>query len=214
MVYITLIVAANVLFYKIADFGVITLTVGSFITPFWFVITDIVAEVYGYQMTRKLIWSGLFCATLFMIICVTFIHLPSPDYWPHQSSYNQVLGKMPRILLGCIIGITLSMFANTYLLSKWKLLMRGKYFWLRSLGSSSVGQLTFTVITISFDLFGETPFEKIVHLISVSLSLKIFFSIFLAVPSTIVVNILKKIENVDIYDYNTNFNPFKLQVTN
>jgi len=73
MIYITLILVADVLIYKIANFGPLTLTVGSLVTPFWFVMTDIVAEVYGYKLARKLIWSGIACGFLFTLICVVLI---------------------------------------------------------------------------------------------------------------------------------------------
>ena len=85
MIYITSILAADVLIYKIMHFGSIVLTVGSFVTPFWFVTADIVAEIYGFRVTRRMIWSGIACGFLFTIICVTLINLPSPDVWPKTT---------------------------------------------------------------------------------------------------------------------------------
>src|SRR5690349_2776162 len=87
MIYITFILIANVLIYKIVQIGPFIFTVGSFVTPFWFVITDIVAEVYGYQLVRKLIWSGIICGLIFTVVCAFLIQFPSPSSWPHQPSY-------------------------------------------------------------------------------------------------------------------------------
>lgn len=212
MIYITLILIANVLIYKIVQIGPFTFTVGSFVTPFWFVITDIVAEVYGYHLVRKLIWSGIICGLLFTIVCAVLIQLPSPSLWPHQHSYDQVLGKLPRILVGYVAGVMTGAFINTYLITKWKILTHGKYFWLRSVGSSMTGQLVFTIVTITFDLLGILSFADIIKLILISMTIKLIVTPLLAVPSSMVVYYLKKFERIDIYDYHTDFNPFKFKL--
>lgn len=212
MIYITLILAADVLIYKIVQFGSLTLTVGSLVTPFWFVMTDIIAEVYGYQIARRLIWSGIACGFLFTLICVTLIHFPSPENWPYQPAYDQVLGKLMRVFIGSIAGVIIGAFTNTYLITKWKLLVQGKYFWLRSIGSSATGQLAFTVITLLFDLSGILPFNQITQLILISFTIKLTLTLLFAMPSSIIVYYLKKLENIDVYDYRTNFNPFKLEL--
>ncbi len=212
MIYITLILAADVLIYKIVHLGSFTLTVGSLVTPFWFVMTDIIAEVYGYQVARRLIWSGIACGFLFTMICVTLIQLPSPEMWPHQPAYDQVLGKLWRVFIGSVLGVMIGAFINSYLITKWKILVKGKYFWLRSVGSSATGQLVFTAITLLYDLSGLLPFHQITQLILISFAIKLILTTLFAIPSTIIVYYLKKLENIDIYDYKTNFNPFKLEL--
>jgi uncharacterized integral membrane protein (TIGR00697 family) len=212
MVYITLILAADVLIYKIAHVGSLTLTVGSLVTPFWFVMTDIIAEVYGYQIARRLIWSGIACGFLFTIICVSLINFPSPETWPYQPAYDQVLGKLVRVFIGSVAGVIIGAFTNTYLITKWKILIHGKYFWLRCIGSSAIGQLAFTIITLSWDLFNVLPFNQITQLILISFTIKLVLTALFAIPSSIFVYYLKKLEHIDIYDYKTNFNPFKLEL--
>ncbi len=212
MVYITLVLAADVLIYKIAHVGSLTLTVGSLVTPFWFVMTDIIAEVYGYQIARRLIWSGIACGFLFTIICVTLINFPSPETWPYQAAYDQVLGKLVRVFIGSVAGVIIGAFTNTYLITKWKILIHGKYFWLRCIGSSAIGQLAFTIITLSWDLFNVLPFHQITQLILISFTIKLVLTALFAIPSSIFVYYLKKLEHIDIYDYKTNFNPFKLEL--
>lgn len=214
MMYVTIILAADVLIYKLAQVGPFTFTVGSLVTPFWFLTTDIIAEVYGYQLTRRLIWFGILCSLLFTFICFSLIHLPSPPSWQYQPAYDQILGTLPRVLIGYIAGVILGAFANTYLITKWKILVRGRYFWLRSLGSSGTGQLVFTIVTIMLDMFGVVPFYKIIQLITLSFSIKIIITLLVAFPSAIFVYYLKKLENIDVYDHNTDFNPFKLSVVN
>lgn len=212
MLYITFVLAANVLIYKLIHIGSITMTVGSFVTPFWFITADIIAEVYGYQLARRLIWSGILCSFIFMGICFSLIHLPSPSFWQYQSAYNQVLGKLPRVFVGSILGIVIAAFMNSYFITKTKILVHGKYFWVRSVASSVTGQLIFTAITIVFDLMSTLPFHQILQFILISISIKIIITSIVALPSSFIVYYLKKLENIDVYDFDTNFNPFKLEV--
>ena len=109
-----------------------------------------------------------------------------------------------------IFGVFAGGFVNTYLLTKWKILARGKFFWLRSIGSSSTGQFVFTVVTLLFDMLHVLPLQKIIQLICLSFTLKIVITFFAAWPSTILVIFLQKTESIDVYDYNTDFNPFNL----
>jgi queuosine precursor transporter len=212
MIYITFILSADVLIYKLIHVGSLVMTVGSFITPFWFVLADISAEVYGYQLTRRLIWSGILCGLVFTIIAASLIQLPSPEFWHYQPAYDQVLGKLPRIFIGSFAGVILGGFLNAYLISRWKILLHGKYFWLRSLGSSGTGQLVFTLVTVLFDLTGVVPIPKIIQIITISLIIKISVEILLTLPSMFLVKYLKQLEGIDVYDYNINFSPFKLEV--
>lgn len=214
MLYITLVLSANVLIYKIVQVGSVTFTVGSLVTPFWFVLTDIIAEVYGFKMAKRLIWSGMICACLFAIVCYVLIHFTSPPGWPHQHSYDQVLGKLPRIFLGSVAGVMIGAFLNSYLITKWKILTNGKYFWLRSSGSSICGQLIFTMITIISDTLGILSYPIIFSLIGISMMIKLIVTPVLAILASVVVYYLKKSEGVDVYDYDTNFNPFKLSANN
>jgi uncharacterized integral membrane protein (TIGR00697 family) len=214
MLYVMIIIAADVVIYKIAKVGPFVFTVGSLIIPFWFLLTDIIAEVYGYELTRQLIWFGIICSILFTFLCSSLINLPSPQTWQHQASYDFILGKLPRILLGYIMGVFAGAFLNTYLISKWKILTKGKYFWLRSIGSSGIGQLVFTIVTLSLDMLGILPFNKIVQAISISFSIKIFITALAALPCALIIIILKKFENIQTQDYQIDYNIFSLSVTN
>lgn len=210
MLYLTFILSADVLFYKIIQLGSIVMTVGSFITPFWFVITDIVAEVYGYNLARKLVWSGLLCSFIFTFICASLIKLPSPLSWHYQIYYDHILGSLPRIYLGSVVGFFTGSFVNAYLIVKWKALTRGKYFAFRSIGSSGIGQLAFTIVTIFIDLIHVVPVSQILEIITVSFSIKIMITPILAFPSSLITLYIKKLEGIDVYDHNISYNPFKV----
>jgi queuosine precursor transporter len=210
MVYITIMLAANVLIYKMTTLHGITMTVGSFITPMWFMIGDVVTEVYGYKESKKLIINSLICSLLFTILCFTLVNFPTPKIWPYQVYFNYIIGALPRIFAGSILGLSLGLFLNAYLLSKWKILIKGKYFILRSIGASIIGQLIFTCTTIFFDLFHHNSFTQILEIISVSCVIKLLSLLIFALPCSILVFSLKKIEGIDDFNIMT-INPLNIQ---
>jgi len=210
MLYVVIMMISIAMVYKLVEIGPLTMASSSIVLPIWYVLGDIIAEVYGYKTSRVVIWSALLCEAIFIFSIVAMIHLPSPSFWHYQADFNVVFGKLPRVFLGSVTGIALGSFMNVYILTKWKALIHGKYFWLRSVGSCAIGEGIFTVVTIMFDYIGVFDMSKILQMILISYSIKLSASIFLAGPANFIVNLAKKHTGVDMYDYSTNFNPFKL----
>lgn len=210
MLYITLMLAANIVIYKLTSLDTMIMTVGSFIIPFTQVIIDVVAEVYGYQMAKKMVIAGLVCQFIFMFVCVALIMLPSPHGWDLQPAYNQVLGKLPRVTFGSLLGTLIGSLVNAFIISKWKIFVHGRYFWFRSLSCSMVGMLIFTSVTLGYDMFHVLPVGKIIEAIAISYFIKVIFIPVAATPAYIVANYLKKHENVPDFLHEFGDNPFKI----
>lgn len=87
--------------------------------------------------------------------------------------------------------------------------MLGKHFWLRSIGSSAIGETTYSILNIWPILLGSLELSKLPMIIFWSFSLKIIYTIILAYPASLLVQLLKKIDGINVYDYGTHFNPFK-----
>jgi hypothetical protein len=209
MMYLTIMLTSVVLVYKIVDFHGVVIAASTLVIPLWYFLGDVIAEVYGYKLSKKIIWSSLICEGFFIFICAIFIHFPSPNFWHNQEAYEQVLGRLPRIFLGSILGIMSSSFINAYLVVKWKILLHGKFFWIRSVCSSAIGEIIFTMITIAIDLLGVIPLGDLIKLIFISYGIKLLVDAFAIVPAAMLANFLKKLEGVDVYEYNVKFNPFK-----
>lgn len=209
MLYMTIKLTTVVLIYKIITIGSFSASASTLVMPFWFVLGDIIAEVYGYKIARHIIWMAIVCQFIFAFFCVVLITFHAPAGWPHQEAYEQVLGKLPRVALASFLAIVCGGFINAYAISKWKILLNGKYFWLRSLAASSIGELVFTMIAYVTEFFGVTSFSNLVHLMLISYVIKLILNPVLILPSMFVAFLLKRLEKVDTYDYDTNFNPFK-----
>lgn len=210
MIFLAIMLAGNIVTYRFVSVGSLSILAGSFLTPTWFVLSDIVTEVYGYQTYRRMMWNILIASAVFTFLCVFFVSLPYPAAWHHQDKYAYILLKLPRLLGSSFTGIILGAFLNSYCISKWKILVQGRYFWMRSLGSSVIGEFVFTVVTMSTTIFGHVPLLHILQMIGVSFLIKLIITSALLLPSVLVTMFLKSAENVDVYDYDVNFNPFRL----
>ena len=201
-----------VLIYKIISLGPFSASASTLVMPLWFVMGDVIAEVYGYKIARQIIWMAIICQFIFAFTCTTLIAVPSPGGWLNQEAYNQVLGNLPRVALASFLAIVCGAFINAYAISKWKILLKGKYFWLRSLGASAIGELVFTIIAYVTEFLGVVPLSNLLHLMAVSYAVKVILNPVLVVPSAILAFLLKRIEGIDVYDFNVNFNPFSISL--
>lgn len=206
MVYMSVMICSDLLVYKFVDMHFGYTTAATFIFPLWFLLNDIVAEVYGPKLCWKMIWTGYLIQLFFNIFIYIAIHLPSPPNWSHQDSFNLVLGNLLRVEISTLVVFLISININIRLLTKWKILLQGKYFWLRSVGSSSIGEGIYSSLNIWLILAGSLELSKLPMLIFWSFFLKITYTIILAYPASIIVRIIKKIDGENYNDFD--FNPF------
>jgi uncharacterized integral membrane protein (TIGR00697 family) len=161
MLFMTIKLITVVLIYKIITIGPFSASASTLVIPIWFVMGDIIAEVYGYKIARRIIFIAIICQFIFAFVCGGLISLHAPFGWAHQQAYDQVLGKLPRVAFASFLAIMTGAIINVYAISKWKILLRGKYFWLRSLGASVIGELVFTVIAYSTEFFDVVPLPEL-----------------------------------------------------
>lgn len=208
MVNITISLAADVVAYKLITFGPALLPGAPLIFPLTYIIGDIAAEVYGYSVAKKIIWVTLICELFFAITIKLIIHLPSPVFWQQQQAYNEVVDPILRFVLAGILAVISSSFINIYIISKWKILMKGRHFWLRSLGSSAIGGFILVLVTILLGFSGNIRWSKLVDMVFSVYSVEIVYSLLGVWPASIITGFLKLEEHHDVYDTETNFNPF------
>jgi queuosine precursor transporter len=218
MLYLTADLTSAALCYKFVKIHVVFFSAETLIFPFTYLITDVIAEVYGYSVARKLIWFVLFFDTLFGLLTSLLVQLPSP--MPEtQHIYNVVFASLLRGSAGEIAGVLAGIFINIYAISKLKILTSGKYFWIRSISSSLVGEAVLVLVAMPIIFLGTTSsLSELWLLMLFSYLYKIIFALIAAYPATLAVRAIKKIEKIDVYDYDINYNPFavfsKSQPTN
>ena len=134
--------------------------------------------------------------------------LPAAEIWNDQNAYDTIFGATPRILIASMAAYLVGEFANSYVLAKLKILTHGRFLWVRTIGSTLVGQSLDSIIFIFIAFSGILQIESLLMATVVTIIAKSGYEA-LATPITyIVVNRLKKKENLDTYDLDTRFNPF------
>lgn len=215
MFYISIMICADLLVNKPIQMPFGHTTAATFIFPIWFVLNDIIAEVYGYKTCRTILWTGFFIQFIFNSLCYVAINLPSPTSWANQSAFDLLLGDLFRIALGTLAAYLIGGYINIYLITKWKAIMSGRHFWLRSIGSSTIGEAFYSGLNVWVILLGLMPLSEIWAIMFWSYLLKVVYTIILAYPAMILVQILKNKEDIDIYDLDEkNFNPFRAHKIN
>lgn len=203
-------VISNVLDTKIFQFYSLDLPGGIILFPIVYLFADILTEVYGYAYSRRVIWTG-FAALLLMVCASTIVqHLKPASFWPLQKEYNDIMGKVPRIIIASMSAYFLGEFANSFTLAKLKVQTEGRRMPVRFVLSTIVGQFVDTTVFVLIAFLGVMPLKDLAIITLSAWAFKVSWEI-IALPITLpLVNKLKKIENEDYFDKETNFSPFKI----
>ena len=184
-------------------------SVGILYFPFIYVISDLMTEVYGYAVARRTLWYTLVAQFAATLIFMVVLFLPPSDSFANNEAFNIVLGAAPQITLFGTIAIFAGDITNNYILAKLKVFAQGRYISLRLVLSTLGGQFVNTFIFFTFGLWGILPIEALVKSIILGTILKTGVEI-IALPLTLrLIQWVKKVEGIDHYDTDTNFNPFK-----
>jgi uncharacterized integral membrane protein (TIGR00697 family) len=190
-----------------------TFGTGILFFPITYLFNDILTEVYGYARSRKVVWAG-FISLLFASFMSWFIvTLPPAEGWPHQQAYETVYGQAPRITLASLVAFWCGEFTNSVVLAKLKVFTQGRFLALRTIGSTVVGEAIDSAIFYPLAFWGVWENSLVIQILISNYFIKVMWEV-AATPFTYrIVAWLKKKENEDFYDENTNFNPFTLEIS-
>jgi uncharacterized integral membrane protein (TIGR00697 family) len=220
-VFVTVLIVSNIASSaKIVDLGFavggvpMAFDAGTILFPISYIFGDILTEVYGYKNSRRVIWTGFFCLALASATFWAVSLLPGEGTWQGyagDAAYNAILGGMSSggIVLASLAAYAMGEFSNSTILAKMKVLTQGRWLWTRTIGSTLVGELidSATFIAIA-TLFGVFPWSLFATLVFTNYLFKVAIEAAMTPLTYLAVNGLKRAENEDYYDRDTNFNPF------
>lgn len=209
-IFITSLVVANIISVKLTQFGALVFPVGVVIFPVSYIFGDVLTEVYGFSRARRVIWLGFLCNLLAVLAIKAAQALPPASFWEGQNAFIDTLGNTPRLLFASFIAYLFGEFANSIVLAKMKIFTGGKYLWMRTIGSTLVGEGLDSLIFITVAFFGLIPTSSLVSSILTQWIIKSAYETVITPVTYLVVNFLKKKENLDFFDEKTNFNPLKI----
>jgi uncharacterized integral membrane protein (TIGR00697 family) len=220
-VFVTVLVVSNIASSaKIIDLGLnifgvqLAFDAGTLLFPLSYIFGDILTEVYGYQRSRKVIWTGFACLVLTSLVFWIISILPGETTWQSyagNAAYIAILGGMSSggIVVSSLAGYWSGEFTNSFILAKMKILTKGRHLWMRTIGSTIAGELVDTVMfVVVASAFGVFPWSLFLTLTVTNYLFKVGVEALMTPITYLVVNRLKRVENEDFYDRETNFNPF------
>jgi uncharacterized integral membrane protein (TIGR00697 family) len=206
--FVAVLLISNIVAPKFIAFGPIRLSGAQLLFPLTYIFGDIFTEVYGYAGSRRAIWNGFFASGLMMVISMIIVALPASPDWPYQQAYATVLGFMPRLVIASLIAYWAGEFANSFVMARMKVITEGRYLWMRTIGSTAVGQAVDTVLVMIIAFAGVMSNRDIISVIVWGYLAKVAYEAAMTPVTYGVVNWLKRVEGVDIMDRDTDFNPF------
>ena len=178
--------------------------------PISYVIGDVLTEVYGYARARKVIWTGFAALAFMAFMAWVVVRLPPAKGWPGQEAYEFVFGNSWRIVLASMVAFWVGEFANSFVLAKLKVWTEGRHLWLRTIGSTFIGQGLDSLIfyPLAFSGLSGWPPEQLMQVVLSQWLIKTAWEALLTPVTYAVVGELKCREGVEVFDRGTDFSPF------
>jgi len=188
---------------------------GNLFFAFSYIFGDILTEVYGYARSRRVIWTAFGCLAFATFMAYIVVNIPSSLKDPYQvqlqSSLEVVFGNTWRIASASLIAFWCGEFVNSFVLAKMKIITEGKKLWTRTISSTVFGQLVDSFIFYTIAFYGIWQGQDLIKQTIWAFSMKVVWEILLTPFTYYVVNKLKKAENEDYFDRDTDFTPFSLK---
>ena len=209
--FVTTLVVSNIIAGKqVAFTATVILPAAVILFPLTYILGDVLTEVYGYRRCRRVIWIGFACNAVAVLAIAIGGWLRPAGFWDGQDAYVRTLGAVPRIVAASFLAYLLGEFVNSFVLAKLKVATSGRLLWLRTIGSTVVGQLVDSGVFITVAFIGVFPAGQVLRLVVTQWLFKVVYEA-VATPATYaVVGWLKRTEGVDHFDTGTDFTPLRI----
>jgi len=213
--FVTSLIVANLIAVKLIQAGPLVLPAAVIIFPLSYIFGDVLTEVYGYGRARRVIWTGFACNLLAVFAIEASIRIPAASFWTlgtmdstvSNQAYKALLGFAPRLLAASFAAYLVGEFLNAFVLAKMKIATAGRFLWLRTIGSTVVGQLADSAIFIAAAFWGMIPLPVLGTMIVTQWLVKSAYEAAFTPVTYLVVGYLKRAEGSDVYDRHTRFSP-------
>jgi uncharacterized integral membrane protein (TIGR00697 family) len=219
-VFVTSLVVSNLIAVKLMVIGPLTLPAAVVLFPVAYICGDILTEVYGYQGARRAIWLGFACNLLAVVAVAIAGRLPASPIWTAgayrtpeqaQAAYDAMFGFSPRLLAASVAAYLVGEFLNAYVLARLKVATAGRWLWLRTIGSTLIGQAADSSVFITLAFAGILPTGALAAAVASQWAFKTLYEAAATPLTYFVVGRLKRLEGLDPFDRDLRFNPLPLR---
>ena len=194
--------------FPVPHIGDISATTLSY--PFLCLVFDMIAELYGFHTSRRILWLGFITSSILMWVLYAFSQLPTPTLiHPIRTQfYNQAFHHFPRVYFDNSVGMLISQYLNVYIFGLLQKRFKNRWFVFKSIVSSWATDLFCAMISLFGD-YAHMGFSG-THLLVMSIEEVLFaylIELLITPPASIVIRYLKHIEPTP--HFSMSFNPFK-----
>ena len=211
--FVTILLCSNVIGAgKVATVRGFTFGAGVLFFPISYIFNDVLTEVYGYARARKVVWAGFSAIIFASFMSYVIVTLPPGLGWNDQKAYEAVFGQTPRIVFASLAAFFVGEFSNSYVLAKMKIATKGRFLWMRTIGSTIVGEAVDSLVFYPTAFLGVWSKDLVLTVMLSNYLIKVAWEAVITPVTYSVVNFLKRAEEEDYYDRTTNFTPFSIEV--
>ena len=181
---VTCYLTANVMAVKLIQiFGITLFDAGTIIFPITYMLGDVLTEVWGYKISRKVIWLTFGCMVFFTLFVWIAVLLPyPPETQATAEAYRTVFNFVPRITVASLLAFLCGQLINAYAMIKIKLKTHGRRLWVRTIGSSIFGYIVDTTIFVLVAFAGTVPIQDLCSMIGIQIIVKLLIEAIGATP--------------------------------
>ncbi|MFM5932006.1 MAG: queuosine precursor transporter [Novosphingobium sp.] len=209
LAYVTFQLISDVTAGKVVQIGPAVVSVSALYFPFTFLISDILTEVYGFARARRALWLVMAASIVAGLVYQVVVALPPGPGFTANEAYATVFGSVPRILLGGWIAVFVGAYLNDLTLSRMKVMTEGKALWMRTIGSTIVGEGANTALFYTIGLYGIMPNDVLVQAILWGWLIKVAVEVVLTPLTYAAIAKVKAVEGLDTFDRNEGYSPFR-----
>ncbi len=211
LLFTTCLIVANIVEQKLIRIGPVEATAGLLIFPVSYIVNDIIAEVWGYRKARLIIWYGFLMNFLAVGVFRLSIVVPGSENFTHQEAFSLVMGNTLRITIASFIAFLVGSFLNAYVMSRMKIIQKGRSFSIRAVISTFVGEGADSIVFFTIAFLGIIPNNDLWILMLTQTGMKTAYEIIILPFTNRIVTLVKKKEGEDVFDTQISYNPFRIK---
>jgi queuosine precursor transporter len=203
--FVTALVVSNVIAVKLVEVSGRVFPAALVVFPLSYLLGDVLTEVYGFRAARAVIWLGFACNLMAVLAIQAAIALPAAPFFGDEEAYDKILGTTWRLFLASLAAYLVGELVNSAVLARMKVATGGRFLWARTIGSTIVGEGLDSAIFVTLAFAGTgTP---LVDPILTTWAIKVAYETAATPLTYALVNTLKRLEGVDVFDRGTSFSP-------
>ncbi|OIO18874.1 MAG: hypothetical protein AUJ37_04595 [Candidatus Magasanikbacteria bacterium CG1_02_41_34] len=145
-IFIAGLISANLLGAKVTTLFGITMSVAIFSYPLTFLMTDVIAEVYGKKKAQQVVYAAFIAQILVLFLTWLSIVLPPATRYTTNDAYITVFQGSLRMIIASLVAFIFAQAHDIWAFEWWKKKTHGKHLWIRNNASTIVSQAIDTLL--------------------------------------------------------------------